>query len=241
MFEYKLKASVLVFSLVVTMTGSMVTIGDWEQLSMQQKIEIIEKNTELNADEKSLLTDMLVSGEEDAQKMEKVFLEKAKQLRLEASKVINPIKKIKLKDAANSFEQSVQRLNRIKGLENSLNDLQKKYADRNYTPELKISIERSINRLLVDYEKEKGELKLSLVQGFLSVKAAKNAENILQEKADVVAENKPKLSDIGFFGPITLVIGFLGSGIAGLKLIIDYKKARIDLMLAKLKLQEAQK
>ena len=239
MIEYKLKASVIVLSLLVTLTGSVLTIEDWEQLNVQQKIEIVDKNTELSEAEKSVLVDMLESND-DPQELEKLFSEKASKLRLEASTTVNPIKKIKLNDAAKAFESSLDRLFRIRGFENGLNSLQEKLAGNNYTEEFKSSIERSKNKMLVEYEKEAGQLKLDLVQGLLALKAAENSARILQENADELAESKPELRDLEFIGPVTIILGFLASVLGGLKLILDYKKARIELKLAELKLGETQ-
>jgi hypothetical protein len=239
MIEYKLKVSVIVLSLLVTLTGSIITIEDWERLNIQQKIEFIEKNTELTETEKSVLADMMESND-DPERLEKLFSEKASQLRLDASSATNPIEKIKLKDAAKSFETSLDRLSRLRGYENTMNSLQKKLANNSNSVELKLSTERSINRLLADYEKEKGELKLTLVQGFVALKAAENSARILQENSNALAENKPGPRDLDLFGPVAIALGFLVSVLGGLKLILDYKKAKIDLKLAELKLEETQ-
>ena len=42
MIEYKIKASMLVFSLLVTLTGSVITLEDWAQLNVEQQIAIVE-------------------------------------------------------------------------------------------------------------------------------------------------------------------------------------------------------
>ena len=69
---------------------------------------------ELDETEKQLLVNMLASdGTTDD--LEKVFTDKATQLRLDAEKTKNPIEKIKLKDAADAFEDGLQRLRRIRG------------------------------------------------------------------------------------------------------------------------------
>lgn len=75
MIEYKIKASMLVFSLLVTLTGSIITVEDWAQLNVEQQIAIVEKNFDLGDAEEELLVDMLKSRD-DPQKLEKTFLKK---------------------------------------------------------------------------------------------------------------------------------------------------------------------
>lgn len=237
--EYKLTASAIVFSLTLVLAGSYVTLEDWEQLGVQQKIELIEKNISLDEGEKRLLVDMLETND-DSQELEKLFSERASELRLEASKAINPIEKIKLGEAAGSFETSLKRLSRIRSYEDSLESVQRKLAGKNYTPELEAGIKRSRDKLLAEYEIEKRELNFSLVQGFLAVKAAENSEKVLMEKSDEVAKIKPDPGDLDIKGPITVILGFMVSVLGGLKLILDYKKAKIDLQLAQMKLGEKQ-
>lgn len=239
MIDYKLKGTMLAFSMLVMTTGSILTIDDWKKLNLQQKIEVVEKNTELDKSDKELLKEMM-HADADLNKMESVFHNKVMELRLEANSTINPIKKIKFKDAAQAFEKSIQRLKRIRGQENILGGIKRDLANSNHSPELKAGFERSFNRIMLENEKEKKELMLSLAEGFFAIKAAKNSERILQEKKQEIVETSPKIEDVNFFGPITLVIGFLGSIIAGLKLFLDYKKAQIDLKLAELQLNRAQ-
>jgi hypothetical protein len=75
MIEYKIKVSMLVFSLLVTLTGSIITVEDWAQLNVEQQIAIVEKNFDLGDAEEELLVDMLKSRD-DPQKLEKTFLKK---------------------------------------------------------------------------------------------------------------------------------------------------------------------
>ncbi|MFT5677076.1 MAG: hypothetical protein ACI808_003028 [Paraglaciecola sp.] len=106
MIEYKIKASMLVFSLLVTLTGSIITVEDWAQLNVEQQIAIVEKNFDLGDAEEELLVDMLKSRD-DPQKLEKTFLKKARELRLEADATSSPIKRFKYRDAAEAFYGSL--------------------------------------------------------------------------------------------------------------------------------------
>jgi len=235
MIEYKLKASVLVFSMVVTLTGSIITIDDWDQLDLANKIAIIEANTELADEEKTLLVNMLQSNE-DTEQLETLIGDKSKQLRLAADATLNPVQKIKLREAAGSFSRSLEKLGRIRNYEKTMKSIRERFQDPNYNPALKESAERSLDKILISYEAEKGELKMALVQGFLAVRAADRGSRILAEQGNLVKAVQP--TDLNLLGPLTLILGLLGSLLAGLKLVLDYRKSQIELKLAELKLKQ---
>ena len=57
------------FSVLVTLTGSVITLEDWAQLNVEQQIAIVEKNVDLSEAEEELLVAML-NSRDDPQKLE---------------------------------------------------------------------------------------------------------------------------------------------------------------------------
>lgn len=232
MIEYKIKASMLVFSLLVTLTGSVITLEGWVQLSVERQIEIVEKNVGLGDAEEALLVDMLKSRD-DPQKLEDMFSEKARELSIMADTTSNPIKKIKYKDAAEAFEQSLKRLRSLRTRSNTIENKASELSNSSLSPRVIESIHRSVDKLKLEFAKEEGELKLLLVQGFLALKIAEQAEAVLQLKKDEIEEVKPILSDLSLVGVVTFIVGLFGSIFGSAKLYFEYKKSKLDLEAAK--------
>jgi hypothetical protein len=232
MIEYKIKASMLVFSLLVTLTGSVITLEDWAQLNVEQQIAIVEKNVGLGDAEEELLVDMLKSRD-DPQKLEKTFSEKTRELRINADAASNPIKQIKYRDAAEAFEGSLKRLMSLRNQEKTIENKVSQLSGSSLSPRLIESMHRSVDKLKLEFAKEEGELKLLLVQGFLALKIAEEAEAVLQSKKDEVEEGKPILTDLSLLGVVTFIVGLFGTMFGSAKLFFEYKKSKLDLEVAK--------
>ncbi|TRY29298.1 hypothetical protein [Aliiglaciecola sp. M165] len=232
MFDYKITGSLLVFSMLVTLTGSVITLEDWEQLNVEQQIAIVERNVDLGGAEEALLVDMLKS-EDDPQKLESTFSEKARELRIKADGASNPIKRIKYEDAAKAFEQSIERLRDLRAQENIIENKASELRNSSLSPAIIESIERTVEKLKLEYAQEAAELKLLLVQGFLALKIAEEAETVLQSKQSEVEEAKPLFSDLSLIGIVTFLAGLIGTLFGSAKLYFEYKKAKLDLEVAK--------
>lgn len=237
MIGYKVKASMLALSLLVTLTGSVLTIEQWEQLKVHQQIEIIEKHVALGDSQKALLIEMLESRD-DPEELRKAFSEKVGELRIKVGGESNPIKRIKYRDAADAFESSIKRLDKLTALEKTMNETASRIDNAAYSQKLRDAAQLAIAKLQGEYEKEKSDLKEKLVQGFIALKVAEDAEKILLAEKDTVEKNKPMLSELSLAGVCSLIFGLISSLLIGGKTYFDYKKSKIDLELAKIQLQE---
>lgn len=224
----------LVFSLLVTLTGSVITLEDWEQLNVEQQIAIVEEHVGLGDAEEALLVDMLKSRD-DPQKLNDTFSEKARELRLKADSAANPIKQIKYKDAAKSFEQSLERLRSLRAQSKTIQSKAAELSNADYSPIIIESIHRTVDKLKLEYIKEENELKLLLVQGFLALRMAEQAEQVLLANRDEVEESKPLLSDVSLTGIVTFMVGFIGTLFGSIKLYFEYQKSKLDLEAARAK------
>lgn len=234
MFDYKITGSVLVFSLLVTLTGSVITLEDWEQLNIEQQITIVEQNVDLGDAEEALLVDML-KARDDPKKLEETFSQKARELRAKADSSSNPIKRIKYQDAAKAFEKSLERLRDLRALHNIIDTKGAELSNASYSPKTLASIERTVEKFKLEYVQEAAELKLLLVQGFLALKMAEEAEAVLQSKQAEVKQSKPLFGDLSLVGIVTFIVGFVGTVFGSIKLYFEYKKAKLELALVKVK------
>ena len=108
----KTKVFILSFGLFVVVTGSVITIEDWQQLSTVERIELIMTADELETEQKNLLLAVLQS-EHDDDEMRGLAVDQAQASRLSAANASNFYERERWERAARFFEKTEARLQRL--------------------------------------------------------------------------------------------------------------------------------
>jgi hypothetical protein len=235
----KLKSAALVGSLIIALTGSLISFEAWEDLNPEERVSLIQESQDLEPEQKNILLAMMTSDPND-QEMIDMFSRKAKELRIEASKESKiSIRRKQLENAAKFFEKSIESIRTIRGMENMLEGGLVDMTDK--SPKLVEAHKRATERLRARISQDREELKKTLVEAFIAVGSVERDKesNKQSETASVKNTNtEPKPTKSGMMGISMLVIGLIGSFIAAVKVLMELKKTKVELTLAKMKLEK---
>lgn len=228
--EYKIKVSLIAFGLFVALTGSIITVEDWQKFSQEEKIELIMTAEELSEEERTLLLTVLQLEHDDLE-LQNMAERQARETRLKVSSKLSPYVNEQWRQAASYFENSAKVIQDLRASKKTFETLQKRYENVEIDERTRVIMEKALQDQLKEIEQEGKELHNNLVQAFLAIGLVKKYEALPEdEKSD------PKDWLDSILGITTIVVGLIISIITAAKLVIDYRKSRIELALLKEKI-----
>jgi hypothetical protein len=225
--EYKIKATVLAFSLFVAITGSMITVEDWQSYSQERKVELIMTAKDLTESQKHLLLTVLQLEHDDLE-LQKLVERQAQEARNMVSPESSIYENEQWRQAARYFESSAKAVQDLRFSKKTYEELQKRYQDSELSESIKASIERRLQKQLTEVQQRGQALHDELLQAFYAI------ERIDRFKAR--GEEEIGLYEFSLktaLAVISAIIGFVIGMITVAKLVIDYRKSQIELLLLK--------
>jgi len=225
MIDYKLKATFLAFGLFVTLTGSIITVEDWQLFSQEERIQLIMTTDDLTEDQRTLLITVLQLEHDDLE-LQGLVERQAQEARKRVNSKLSPYENEQWRQAAKYFEGSAKAIQNLRFSKKTYEDLQKRYQNTEMDDRVKTAMERTLEDQLFEINERGQVLHDQLVQAFFAVGLVGKYKD--QKVNDNGSED---MSLTGILGILTLIVGLVISVVTGAKLVLEYRKSQIELAL----------